>query len=381
MKHTLTIIALFLFFSTGSQAQTEPDSLYIYNSIEMGTCENSQSIVWQTGDDPDHISLFGDAFGSFTGNEIYKIIISDSTGSFTNGDTVDASNVVIDTVANTFDLVFHLTKPSCINCYYIKIYVPTLNYTSAQSYLPWSVFPIPGPITITWPSMAEMISSNCLQTPVTFCANVANPIYPSYFIEWDDFTFNNLATGSCFTTNSSFGYVRCVEWVTDVACYSEIFVDFEPFFYFEIPSITFINDTLKCDLINYSYQWYLNGAAVAGATQAYYVPTAVGNYTVETTLGTCINNSNAINVTSVGVNASANGKVSISPNPFHDQLTIQTNTPAAQCIIFNHQGEIVFQQQLHSTTNKIDTQILPVGLYYVSLKGNGISSNQRFVKQ
>lgn len=381
MKNTLTIFTLFLLFATATaQAQTYPDSIYIYNSVEMGTCENSQSVVWQSGNDPDHITLFGDIYGSFTGNEVYKVIICDSTGSFANADTVDGSNMVIDSVNHTFNMVFHLTQPVCINCYFIKIYVPSMNYTSETSVLGWSVFPMPGIPLVQWPSLSDMAHSTCTQDSVTFCVQVTDTLYPSGVVAWEDFFFSLYGMGTCYTTYDGIPCVRYIESVTDVACYSEVILDYAPG-YFETPTITLSNDTLVCDLVNYAYQWYLEGTPIAGASQQYYVPSATGNYSVETTLGTCINTSNIINVTSVGLNAIANGKVSISPNPFNEQLTVQINAAAVQCFIINNLGQVVLQQQLTSTQNKIDTQSLSPGLYHISLKGNGISTNERLVKQ
>lgn len=36
-----------------------------------------------------------------------------------------------------------------------------------------------------------------------------------------------------------------------------------------------------------TYQWFLNGVAIAGATTSTFAPTLAGNYTVKVTMGTC----------------------------------------------------------------------------------------------
>jgi hypothetical protein len=57
---------------------------------------------------------------------------------------------------------------------------------------------------------------------------------------------------------------------------------------------------------NYTYQWYLNGVAIAGATSSTYVATASGNYSVAIVVGTC---NAASNIIAVSVNTASNAPI------------------------------------------------------------------------
>lgn len=49
--------------------------------------------------------------------------------------------------------------------------------------------------------------------------------------------------------------------------------------------------------VGYTYQWYLNGTAISGATNSSYSASTSGSYTVEVSIGTCMTPSAAVNVT------------------------------------------------------------------------------------
>ena len=57
---------------------------------------------------------------------------------------------------------------------------------------------------------------------------------------------------------------------------------------------------------NYTYQWYQNGVAIAGATNSTYVATASGNYSVAIVVGTC---NAASNIIAVSVNTASNAPI------------------------------------------------------------------------
>ena len=57
---------------------------------------------------------------------------------------------------------------------------------------------------------------------------------------------------------------------------------------------------------NYTYQWYQNGVAIAGATSSTYAATASGNYSVSIVVGTC---NAASNIIAVSVNTASNAPI------------------------------------------------------------------------
>ncbi len=83
-----------------------------------------------------------------------------------------------------------------------------------------------------------------------------------------------------------------------------------------IPVITFINDTLATDSAS-SYQWYLNGIAISGATDQSYNPVANGLYSVTVTSAAgCSATSEQFDVFGLGSNVIAgNALLSVYPNP------------------------------------------------------------------
>lgn len=376
-KITLSLFALLMCLR--SFALVEPDSIYIDNSIQMGACENSQSIVSQEAGDPNRIEIYGSIYGSFDEFDTYKVIISDASGSFANADTMNGYAVFVDTSSNYFMLSFHLTGAVCINCYKIKVYVSNMNYTSPASFISWSIFPKPGPILVQWPSYLEMALSTCTQDSVTFCAQVTDTIYPSGTIGWYDMSFGGLGTGSCYTTYDGVAYVRYAEMTTDVGCYSEVLLDYSPG-YFETPTITFTNGTLNCDLVNYSHQWFLDGVAIQGATQANYVPLVNGNYYVQTTLGSCVNNSNTIAVLINSISSSTTNLSNVYPNPFSNELNIWACEGESLCTLYNALGERVIQQEINPNLNHIQTQSLMPGMYHIVLVGTTGNKHVSFIK-
>lgn len=72
-----------------------------------------------------------------------------------------------------------------------------------------------------------------------------------------------------------------------------------------------------------SYQWYLNGNTISGATNQNYTTTQSGSYYVVVNDGVCTGQSNTINVTSAISEMAKQETISLYPNPNQGSFTIQ----------------------------------------------------------
>jgi Subtilase family/GEVED domain/Secretion system C-terminal sorting domain len=124
-----------------------------------------------------------------------------------------------------------------------------------------------------------------------------------------------------------------------------------------------------------SYQWYLNGSPIAGATSQTYTATASGTYTVQAG-GGCASNAVDFVLTPVtNVDPNEIGLI-VSPNPtttgqFNIQL--ETNTRANLYIsLLNSVGQKVYQYDIPSFTGRLSQNIQPgklsAGIYYLQVQ-------------
>ncbi|HEY0978406.1 MAG TPA: PQQ-dependent sugar dehydrogenase [Flavobacteriales bacterium] len=91
----------------------------------------------------------------------------------------------------------------------------------------------------------------------------------------------------------------------------------------DAPTVTFDGNELSSTAAD-SYQWYLNGSTVAGATQQTYVPTVAGNYHVVVSFGApCTLRSETELVLSTGIAGSTTGSFRIYPQPANDVLFVE----------------------------------------------------------
>lgn len=75
-----------------------------------------------------------------------------------------------------------------------------------------------------------------------------------------------------------------------------------------------------------TYQWFLNGSAINGATNASYMATAGGNYTVEVANGNCTDLSSAVSVNLSGPTVSLSGLA--TQYTTNDQAVTMTGSPS-----------------------------------------------------
>lgn len=121
-----------------------------------------------------------------------------------------------------------------------------------------------------------------------------------------------------------------------------------------------------------TYQWYFNDSIINGATQQSVQVTQNGFYKVKiTTAGGCLMESDSFSLT-VGIRkTNRSTDIKISPNPFHEQIIINTPNTGKQLDIkmYDLQGRMVLKQTIDNTLlkNNISTIGLAPGVYFLEL--------------
>jgi len=132
-----------------------------------------------------------------------------------------------------------------------------------------------------------------------------------------------------------------------------------------------------------TYQWYLNGSVISGATSQTYTYAQFGIYKVH------ITDSNGCNAKSLDVDLA---KVSISeaksdlmfevfPNPNSGTFSIQTNKLNSWIEIFDLSGKLMQMCQLKQNIENLDCSHLPKGCYIIKLKDNNNIICQKLIIQ
>jgi hypothetical protein len=128
-----------------------------------------------------------------------------------------------------------------------------------------------------------------------------------------------------------------------------------------------------------SYQWYLDGVAINGATLQEHFPAQIGDYTVVTTdANGCTAASAPFNVAIVGINASQSANIVLYPNPAKEILSITSNTKYLSYKVYNSLGALVMQNNF--STN-INIKHLPQGIYLLELIGKNEIEQKMWVKE
>jgi len=166
-------------------------------------------------------------------------------------------------------------------------------------------------------------------------------------------------------------------------CYVR-FGDLTPF----TPDFTFNNTTLTCIDPAMSYQWYLDGNAIAGATAATYDWTTPGNYSVEIQqFDQCpsfTSNAEVIGTT-VDENTATEFELSVFPNPAEDRVIVKTRASrytAAQLSVMDMTGKVVYtsQENLNGGLNLIALNAkLSAGVYTVEIRSGESAQTTRLI--
>jgi hypothetical protein len=131
-------------------------------------------------------------------------------------------------------------------------------------------------------------------------------------------------------------------------------------------------------------QWYDQNGAIPGATGQDYLVTWDGHYYTIVTLGDCESDtSNIVEVIVTDIESiSKSNFVTIYPNPFNNQLTIDipAGISTVDYQIVNSYGNRIMQGRINNQLI-LDTSILGSGIYILNISGNTISQQIKLVKR
>lgn len=120
-----------------------------------------------------------------------------------------------------------------------------------------------------------------------------------------------------------------------------------------------------------TYQWYLNGSIISGATSQDYTPTASGDYTVVIgDINGCTATSAAVTFVYTGIEQNNNEPISIMPNPTNGVLNLTGSIISEgnyTVEIFNTFGMKIMQVENQSI---LDLSFVSNGIYYLIVRSS-----------
>jgi pimeloyl-ACP methyl ester carboxylesterase len=129
-----------------------------------------------------------------------------------------------------------------------------------------------------------------------------------------------------------------------------------------------------------SYQWYLNGSAINGATSSTYQATQDGVYYLEVSYDYGCAVSNIQTLGSSGLNELLL-LTKLFPNPAKDHLFIESNMQIVNFNILDINGRMIFEKNDGSTIHSIEISNLKKGIYLVEITDGANSITKRFIKE
>lgn len=142
------------------------------------------------------------------------------------------------------------------------------------------------------------------------------------------------------------------------------------------PTITQQGSTLIANPAAATYQWYLDGQAIAGANSQLLTVTQNGVYAVAISGGTsCPARSANDTVTTIGITAIEASNIRLYPNPNNGTFTIErSGNTQAELTVYDVYGRVSYQAVLGADRQVIDMSAVAAGTYYVAIRDQQRSS-------
>ncbi|MCA6365212.1 MAG: PKD domain-containing protein [Bacteroidetes bacterium] len=154
-----------------------------------------------------------------------------------------------------------------------------------------------------------------------------------------------------------------------------------------VPSITNVGNVLTASVSGTSYQWYLNGNPIAGATSQSYTATMPGSYTVEVfNANNCSSGQSAPTViTGMETNTLTAG-FAVNPNPNNGLFNVSfvSETTSDYTVeVFNALGQMVYSEMIANFSGQYNREMnlsaFGAGLYTLRVRSNQGEATRRIV--
>jgi hypothetical protein len=122
----------------------------------------------------------------------------------------------------------------------------------------------------------------------------------------------------------------------------------------------------------FTYQWYLDGEAIAGATESMYVPLDLGVYTVELINGACSTLSEEYLYITTGIASRSSLGIRVYPSPTDDVLTVELDAlqGVAKLRLVDASGKAALVHTLSAERSTVDLSALSSGSYLLLVRSS-----------
>jgi hypothetical protein len=188
-------------------------------------------------------------------------------------------------------------------------------------------------LLVTFSSISFLITGT-----TTFCAGESTTL--SLSGDYSNPVWNNTVNSDQFVATNS-GTVNVTGQTSD-GCSVELSTNVTAVT-LPNPTINWVSNNLNGGSGFSSYQWYLNGSAISGATSANYSPTANGDYTVVVSnVSGCENTSAVYSFNSLGLKPVISS-LKMYPQPASDFIILEGVLPESSWEIIDASGRIVLR--------------------------------------
>jgi len=134
------------------------------------------------------------------------------------------------------------------------------------------------------------------------------------------------------------------------------------------PTITVNGATLTCNGNYPTYQWYLNGTSIAGATNKTHIATANGKYRVSVTdSSSCPMSSFEVTLTSVGIyNLNNDNKFNLKPLG-NNHFDLTSDQEIKNINVYDMQGKLIITKLNNTQNCTLDLSAYPSGIYLLNI--------------